>query len=75
MASLEKLHVKIVQWKKDHEALKVENLALKEQIEASAGAQGENPTQTEQINALKEELLEKDVEIEKIIAQVEALLT
>ena len=67
MSALNKLQQKIEQWKRDHEALKSENAQLKAQLNNVSNAQGE-------LDALKRELAEKDAEIEKIIAQVEALL-
>ena len=88
MSALHKLQEKIEQWKTDHEALKVQNTELKNQLESTSGiAQGQellkNELETkntqcialeENLRSLKRELEEKDNEIEKIIAQVEALL-
>ena len=71
MAALQKLQEKITQWKADHEALKNENAQLKAELSNVSGSQN---AQEAQIAALKRELEEKDSEIEKIIAQVEALL-
>ena len=71
MSALQKLQEKIEQWRVDHEALKSENAQLKVALQAASGSQDE---QQQQIAALKRELDEKDVEIEKIIAQVESLL-
>ena len=71
MAALQKLQEKIEQWRVDHEALKSENAQLKVELSNASGSQNE---QESQIAALKRELEEKDVEIEKIIAQVESLL-
>jgi septal ring factor EnvC (AmiA/AmiB activator) len=71
MAALQRLQEKIAQWKTDHEALKSENAQLKAELTNVSGSQSE---QESQIAALKRELEEKDAEIEKIIAQVEALL-
>ncbi|MBD3790096.1 MAG: hypothetical protein IE885_07010 [Campylobacterales bacterium] len=71
MSALIRLQEKITEWKQDHEALKQENAELKRQLENSAGSQHE---QAAQIEALRSELAQKDAEIEKIIAQVEALL-
>ena len=71
MAALQKLQEKIEQWRVDHEALKSENAQLKVELSNVSGSQNE---QESQIAALKRELEEKDVEIEKIIAQVESLL-
>jgi len=67
MSALQKLQSKIEAWRVDHEALKSENAQLKAQLNAASNSQGE-------LEALKRELAEKDAEIEKIIAQVEALL-
>ncbi len=71
MSALQKLQEKIEQWRADHEALKSENAQLKVELSNVSGSQNE---QESQIAALKRELEEKDVEIEKIIAQVESLL-
>ena len=71
MSALQKLQEKIEQWRVDHEALKSENAQLKVELSNASGSQNE---QESQIAALKRELEEKDVEIEKIIAQVESLL-
>lgn len=88
MSALQKLQEKITQWKNDHETLKYENEELKSQLAGAAGveeakealnreleaktAQCQNHEET--IVSLQSELREKDEEIEKIIAQVEALL-
>ncbi len=72
MSALQKLQEKIEQWRVDHEALKSENAQLKAALNVASGSQDE---QQQQIAALKRELDEKDVEIEKIIAQVESLLS
>jgi ABC-type transporter Mla subunit MlaD len=53
----------------------LENVALKEQVESVSSTQGDSETYLDQIEALKQELGEKDEEIEKIIEQVEALLS
>ncbi len=71
MSALQKLQEKIEQWRVDHEALKSENAQLKVELSNVSGSQNAQETQ---IAALKRELEEKDVEIEKIIAQVESLL-
>jgi len=71
MSALQKLQEKIEQWRVDHEALKSENAQLKVELSNVSGSQN---AQEAQIAALKRELEEKDVEIEKIIAQVESLL-
>lgn len=71
MSALQKLQEKIEQWRADHEALKSENAQLKVELSNVSGSQNAQETQ---IAVLKRELEEKDVEIEKIIAQVESLL-
>ena len=71
MSALQKLQEKIEQWRADHEALKSENTQLKVELSNISGSQN---AQEAQIATLKRELEEKDVEIEKIIAQVESLL-
>ena len=72
MSALQKLQEKIEQWRVDHEAIKSENAQLKADLGAASGAQGEKDTL---IESLRRELAEKDAEIEKIIAQVENLLS
>ncbi len=72
MSALQKLQEKIEQWRVDHEALKAENATLKEELANTATALDESEFQVE---SLREERRERDEEIEKIIAQVEALLT
>jgi len=67
MSALQKLQSKIEAWRLKHEALKSENAQLKAQLNNASNSQGE-------LETLKRELVEKDAEIEKIIAQVEALL-
>ena len=89
MSALQTLQEKITQWKNDHEALKGENEALKSQLENAAGIEEAKEvlnreleakvtqcqSHEETITSLQSELREKDAEIEKIIAQVEALLS
>ena len=72
MSALQKLQEKITQWKADHEAIKSENEQLKTELANVSGSQNEKDAI---IESLKRELAEKDAEIEKIIAQVEALLS
>jgi len=72
MSALQKLQEKIEEWRVDHEALKSENAQLKVELSTVSGSQNE---QALQVAALKNELEEKDVEIEKIITQVESLLS
>ncbi|MBD3792463.1 MAG: hypothetical protein IE918_10080 [Campylobacterales bacterium] len=71
MSALQRLQAKIEQWRVDFEALKSENAQLKVELQNATGSKEE---QSAQIEMLKLELEEKDVEIEKIIAQVESLL-
>jgi predicted nucleic acid-binding Zn-ribbon protein len=89
MSALQKLHDKIQQWKQEHEELKRANENLKSQLADVAAAQKENESLKielegsnnrcksleEEIAALRRELEEKDAEIEKIVTQVEALLS
>jgi predicted metallo-beta-lactamase superfamily hydrolase len=72
MSALQRLQEKIEQWRADHEALKQENAQLRIELSNAAGSQNEKDTL---IESLRRELAEKDAEIEKIIAQVEALLS
>ncbi len=72
MSALQRLQEKIEQWRMDHEAIKSENAQLKVELGNASGAQSEKNTL---IESLKRELEEKDAEIEKIIAQVESLLS
>jgi len=89
MTALIRLQEKIEQWKKDHEAIKSQNADLKSQLAGVAEAQKQKDSlviemeaKTQECEALKvsvtalqNELEEKDAEIEKIIAQVESLLS
>ncbi len=72
MSALQKLQEKIEQWRVDHEAIKSENAQLKVELENASGSQSEKDSI---IETLRRELEEKDAEIEKIIAQVESLLS
>ena len=72
MSALQKLQEKIEQWRVDHEAIKSENAQLKVELGNASGVQGEKDSV---IESLRRELAEKDAEIEKIIAQVESLLS
>ena len=88
MSALNRLQEKIEQWRQDHEELKKQNANLKSQLAGVAEAQKANESLTieveakstqctaleESIASLKKELEEKDIEIEKIITQVESLL-
>ena len=89
MSALQKLQEKIEQWKHNHEDLKKQNADLKSQLAGVAEAQKENESLVIEVEAkatqctaleenvatLRRELEEKDTEIEKIIAQVESLLS
>ena len=89
MAALQKLQEKIEQWRRDHEELKKQNANLKSQLAGVAEAQKANESLVIEVEAkatqctelettvatLTRELEEKDSEIEKIIAQVESLLS
>jgi SMC interacting uncharacterized protein involved in chromosome segregation len=72
MSALQKLQEKIEQWRVEHEALKSENAQLKTALSSTAISRNE---EHQQLEMLKKELEEKDAEIEKIIAQVESLLS
>jgi predicted nucleic acid-binding Zn-ribbon protein len=72
MSALQRLQDKITQLKIDHEKIKHENEQLRNELLNVSGAQSEKD---QQIEALRRELDEKDAEIEKIIAQVESLLS
>ncbi len=89
MSALQKLQEKIEQWRRDHEELKTQNTDLKNQLAGVAEAQKVNESLMIEVEAkrtqctelentvatLRRELEEKDIEIEKIIAQVESLLS
>ena len=89
MNALQKLQEKIEQWRRDHEELKTQNANLKSQLAGVAEAQKANESLVIEVEAkatqctaleetvatLRRELEEKDAEIEKIIAQVEMLLS
>ena len=89
MSALQRLQEKIEQWKRDHETIKLQNSELKSQLEGVSGmAEAQETLQSElaskaqecttleeNLASLQKELEEKDAEIEKIITQVEALLS
>ena len=89
MSALQRLQEKIEQWKRDHETIKLQNSELKSQLEGVSGmAEAQEALQSElaskaqecttleeNLASLQNELEEKDAEIEKIITQVEALLS
>jgi len=72
MSALQRLQEKITQLKVDFENVKRENEQLRNELLNATGSQSEKE---QQIEALRRELDEKDAEIEKIIAQVESLLS
>jgi chromosome segregation ATPase len=72
MSALQRLQEKITQLKIDFENVKRENEQLRGELMNATGSQSEKE---QQIEALRRELDEKDAEIEKIIAQVESLLS
>lgn len=72
MLALQRLQEKIEEWRVEHEAIKNENARLKIELSTLSSAQSDKETE---IGLLELELEEKDTEIEKIIAQVEALLS
>jgi predicted RNase H-like nuclease (RuvC/YqgF family) len=76
MSAFEKLKEKIEDLVKVQKELKKENVQLKKELEgASPAKKTKGKDNSKEIEALKKELKEKDDEIEKIIAQVESLLT
>ena len=89
MSALQKLQEKIEDWKRDHETLKTENADLRNQLSSAMADSAEKEvisqeleakvaqcqTHEESISTLQQELREKDEEIEKIIEQVESLLS
>ncbi len=89
MSALMRLQEKITHLKEGYEALKAENAELKSQLTNLSSSQSEQEmlinslreeaqkaqSLEERVSQLKQELQEKDSEIEKIIAQVESLLS
>ena len=88
MSALNRLQEKITQLKTGYEAIKQQNEELRNQLTTMSSSQSEQEMLINNLRAeaekvqslestvetLKRELMEKDAEIEKIIAQVEALL-
>ena len=81
MSALDQLKEKVEAWKAQIKTLQEENRALKEELESAAGGSEElerlRATVREYeatITALRDEIAEKDQEIEEIITKVEALL-
>jgi predicted RNase H-like nuclease (RuvC/YqgF family) len=82
MSAIEKLKLKIEELKTNFNELHTENRGLKAELESGAGSNEEElnrlkellETKEKQILQLKNEIVEKDTEIEAIIAKVETLL-
>ena len=82
MSAIEKLKLKIEELKTNFNELHTENKGLKTELESGAGSNEEElnrlkellETKEKQILQLKNEITEKDTEIEAIIAKVETLL-
>ena len=82
MSAIEKLKLKIEELKTNFNELHTENKGLKTELESGAGSNEEElnrlkellETKEKQILQLKNEIVEKDTEIEAIIAKVETLL-
>jgi len=89
MSALQRLQEKITQLKTDYDAIKAQNAELKQQLATLSSSQSEQEmlinnlreeaqkaqTLEQTVAELRRELEEKDTEIEKIIAQVESLLS
>lgn len=89
MSALQRLQEKITQLKTGYDAIKAENTELKNQLMNLSSSQSEQEmlinnlreeaqkaqTLEQTVAELRRELEEKDTEIEKIIAQVESLLS
>jgi len=76
MTALERLKAKIDEWKSNYETIAKENEELKKQLEncADAGDAQEIANLKSQIEQLKDEIAQKDVEIESILENIEELL-
>ena len=76
MTALERLKAKIDEWKSNYETIAKENEELKKQLEncADAGDAQEIANLKSQIEQLKDEIAQKDVEIEGILENIEELL-
>jgi predicted RNase H-like nuclease (RuvC/YqgF family) len=81
MSALDKLKEKVQAWKARIEELETENAALREQLASAAQGGEEVEALRKQLSEyektiadLRNEITEKDDEIEEIIAKVEALL-
>ena len=81
MSALDRLKEKVEAWKERIAQLEEENTRLQEQLEAGAADSQEVETLKAALNtceetvaSLRQEIADKDEEIEEIIAKVEALL-
>jgi len=76
MTALERLKAKIDEWKSNYETIAKENEELKKELEncADAGDAQEIANLKSQIEQLKDEIAQKDVEIEGILENIEELL-
>ncbi len=81
MSALDRLKEKVESWKERIAQLEEENARLQEQLEAGAADSREVETLKAALNtceetvaSLRQEITDKDEEIEEIIAKVEALL-
>ena len=75
MTALERLKAKIDEWKKNYETIAKENEELKEKLENCGDGNVQDVTQLEEeIAKLKQEIEEKDIEIESILENIEELL-
>ena len=74
MTALERLKAKIDEWKSNYEAIAKENAALKAQLSANSNGTTNCSELEAEIEKLQQEIEEKDIEIESILENVEALL-
>ena len=75
MTALERLKAKIDEWKSNYEAIAKENEELKAKLENCGEGNVQDVTQLEEeIAKLKQEIEEKDIEIESILENIEELL-
>ncbi len=81
MSALDRLKEKIETWKKRLDELEQENRELREQLDRADEGEFADETLLAElaecqntVTALKEDIVEKDQEIEEIIAKVEALI-
>ena len=75
MTAIERLKAKIDEWKSNYEAIAKENEELKAKLENCGEGNVQDVTQLEEeIAKLKQEIEEKDIEIESILENIEELL-